>query len=202
MHPKPEAADRGAGRGSPHAQALGGQVPPHAQAVLAGYLDLLAEWSRRTNLTGATTAAARAELLVARVAPLAPHLLSGRLLDIGSGNGSPGLVLGLLRPDLKTTLLEPRLRRWAFLREAARSAGRLDIEVLRARHDGYSGPAAENVTLRAVRLPLEELRRLVAPGGRLWVLGEPTGEREGWSEEPQPPALSALARVFRRECST
>ena len=48
----------------------------------------------------------------------------GALVDVGSGNGSPGLVLALLRDDLSVTLLEPRQKRWAFLREASRRAGR------------------------------------------------------------------------------
>lgn len=173
-----------------------------ALPALAGYLDLVAEWSRRTNLTGATTPEARADLLVACVAPLAPHLRPGRLLDIGSGNGSPGLVWALLRPDLATTLLEPRVRRWAFLREAARRAGRPDIEVQRARHHEYSGPPVENVSLRAVRLPLEELRPLVVPQGRLWILGEPAGDPEGWVEETPALPAGVRARAFRRDCST
>jgi 16S rRNA (guanine527-N7)-methyltransferase len=185
-----------------HADFLRDHVPPSALAALSAYLDLLAEWSRRTNLTGAATPEARADLLVGRVAPLAPHLLPGDLLDIGSGNGSPGLVLGLLRPDLKTTLLEPRMRRWAFLREAARRAGRADIQVLRARHDAYGGEPATNVTLRAVRLPLAELRPLVAPEGRLWVLGEPTGDADGWREETLEGPAATRTRVFRRLRST
>src|SRR5687768_11160821 len=123
--PRPEDGRASpAGPRSTHADLLRACVPAPAVAALAAYLDLLAQWSRRTNLTGAASPSARAELLVASVTPLAPHLLAGSLLDIGSGNGSPGLVLGLLRPDLKTTLLEPRMRRWAFLREAARRAGR------------------------------------------------------------------------------
>ena len=64
----------------------------------------------------------RVALLVAPVLPLADLLEPGELLDVGSGNGSPGLVLALLRPRLDVTLLEPRQRRWAFLREAARAA--------------------------------------------------------------------------------
>jgi 16S rRNA (guanine527-N7)-methyltransferase len=106
---------------------------------------------------------------------------------VGSGNGSPGLVLALLRQDLEVTLLEPRARRWAFLREAARAAS-CRVAVLRQRHDGYSGPPARTVTLRALALPLAEIERLVAPGGRVVVFGghpsaggrlTPTGEGEG-----------------------
>jgi 16S rRNA (guanine527-N7)-methyltransferase len=109
-------------------------------------------------------------LLVAAVMPAAGLPAAGTLVDVGSGNGSPGLVLALLRDDLEVTLLEPRARRWAFLREAARAAGR-PVRVLRFRHDSYPGPPARTVTLRAVALPLAELAPLVAPGGRLLVFG-------------------------------
>jgi 16S rRNA (guanine527-N7)-methyltransferase len=88
------------------------------------YLDLVAAWNPRVNLTGARTAAERVAVLVGPVAPVAEALHPGLLLDVGSGNGSPGLVLALLRPDLPVTLLEPRQRRWAFLREAACSSRR------------------------------------------------------------------------------
>ena len=107
---------------------------------------------------------------MADVLPAVPLLEPGRLIDVGSGNGSPGLVFALLRDDLDVTLLEPRARRWAFLREAARAAGRA-VRVLRVRHDGYPGPPARTVTLRAIALPLDELAPLVEPGGRVIVLG-------------------------------
>jgi len=132
-------------------------------------------------------------LLVAPVLPMAP-LLSGPHLDVGAGNGSPGLVLALLRPELEVTLLEPRRRRWAFLREAARAAGRPDVRVLAQRHDAWAGPPSPSVSLRALRLPSEELVGLVAPGGRLWVLGEPPAPHPELRPEPGP----AGVHVFRR----
>ncbi len=45
------------------------------------------------------------------------------------------------------------------------------MRVLRLRHDGYPGPPARTLTLRAVALPLAELAALVLPGGRVLVLG-------------------------------
>jgi 16S rRNA (guanine527-N7)-methyltransferase len=170
--------------------------------LLASYLDLVAAWSARVNLTGATTPETRVALLIAGVAPLAALLGPGALLDIGSGNGSPGLVLALLRPDLQATLLEPRVRRWAFLREAARRAGRGDIQVLRERHDSFSGPPAETVTLRALRLDMQELHPLVTPGGQLFLFGEPSGDADGWAEDPARTAGLAGVRAFRRTRST
>lgn len=117
---------------------------------------------------------------MAPVLPVVPLLAPGDVLDVGSGNGSPGLVLGLLEPARGVTLLEPRARRWAFLREAARAAGRPDVDVLRLRHDQYDGPPAANVTMRALRLPLGELAPLVAARGRVLVLGPPVAAAPGW----------------------
>jgi 16S rRNA (guanine527-N7)-methyltransferase len=123
----------------------------------------------------------------------------GRLLDVGSGNGSPGLVVALLRPQLQVTLLEPRARRWAFLREAARTAGRPDVDVRRLRHDAYRGEPAETVTLRALALPLSALSRLVVEGGLVLVLGQRREDAVGFRREgPEGPGL----HVYRRECST
>jgi 16S rRNA (guanine527-N7)-methyltransferase len=139
------------------------------------------------NLTGARTPGERVRLLVASVVPARDIPDPGRLVDIGSGNGSPGLVLALLRDDLDVTLLEPRARRWAFLRDAARAAGRA-VDVRRERHDEHAGPPARTLTLRALALPLVELVPLVEPGGRVVFFGghpreggpfERTSEGEG-----------------------
>jgi 16S rRNA (guanine527-N7)-methyltransferase len=165
-------------------------------SALEAYLDLLARWSLRTSLTGARTAEERVALLVAPVLALLPHVSGSHLIDVGSGNGSPGLVLALLRPELAVTLLEPRQRRWAFLREAARAAGRPEASVLRARHDEYAGPPADTVTLRALRLAPAELAPLVRPGGRLLVLGRLEGEPGPFlgEDDPAVPGLHVLRR--------
>lgn len=171
-------------------------LPPHAIPPLAAYLDCLDAWARRVNLTGARTRSDRVDLLVRAVVPLAGELLPGSLLDVGSGNGSPGLVLAALRPRAPVTLLEPRQRRWAFLREASRSMGRPDIEVRRSRHDQYAGGPAANVLVRALALPLAELAPLVAAGGQLVVLGRAAaGEASGLTVAR---ALPGGAWIYRR----
>jgi 16S rRNA (guanine527-N7)-methyltransferase len=175
----------------PHLEALGLTAVPLER--LERYLDLLAAWSTRLNLTGARTPEARVAVLVAPVLPAARLPAPGLLLDVGSGNGSPGLVLALLRDDLAVTLLEPRQKRWAFLREASRAAGRPDVDVRRERHDGYTGPPAQTVTLRALALPLASLEPLLLPGGRVLVFGEPARPAEGWWEES-----AGAVHVYRR----
>jgi 16S rRNA (guanine527-N7)-methyltransferase len=136
-------------------------------------------------------------LLVGDVLSAAPLPDPGSLIDVGSGNGSPGLVFALVRDDLEVTLLEPRARRWAFLREAARAAGRA-VRVLRLRHDGYAGEPARTLTLRAVALPLAELAGLVHPGGRVLVLGGRPQDGGPFARTAEGEGLPGGVTVFRR----
>jgi 16S rRNA (guanine527-N7)-methyltransferase len=134
-------------------------------------------------------------ILVADVLPALPLTEPGRLIDVGSGNGSPGLVLALVRGDLEAILLEPRAHRWAFLREAARAAGAA-VRVVRQRHDAYQGPPARTVTLRGLSLPLAGLAHLVEPGGRLLVFG--ARPDAGGPFEPEGRGTEGAVTAFRR----
>ena len=147
------------------------------------------------NLTAARTPQERVERLVKPVLPAVPLVQPGPLLDVGSGNGSPGLVLAILRPEVPATLLEPRLKRWAFLREAARDSGRPRLEVQRQRHDEYRAPAAATVTVRGLALTPADLGPLTRPGGLLLVFGPAPSSAPGWTAEPSPaPGLHVLRR--------
>lgn len=53
--------------------------------------------------------------------------------DVGSGAGLPGVVLAILRPDLRITAIEPLLRRSRFLTEVAEELPLPNLLVLRAR---------------------------------------------------------------------
>ena len=97
-----------------------------------------------------------------------------RVVDIGSGAGLPGIVLGIVRPDIRMTLLEPLLRRTTFLNEAVATLGLDHVEVVRGRAEEYAGKlSADVVTARAVA-PLERLATwalpLLRPGGALLAL--------------------------------
>lgn len=170
-------------------------VDPAALARLVAYLDLLAAWNDRVNLTAARTPEARFELLVRPVVPLARRVAPGPLLDVGSGNGSPGLIIAALRPDVRATLLEPRTKRWAFLREAARTMD-VRVNVLRQRHDEYEGPPARTVAVRALRLPPGDLAALAESGGEVVVLGVALPPHPALAAEPDG-ALVGI-HVYRR----
>ena len=98
--------------------------------------------------------------------------------DIGTGAGLPGLVLALVRPDLRIILVEPLQRRCDFLQEMIlRYRFGPRVSVRRGKADNVSPCSAEVVTSRAVAA-LDVLAGWSFPhlkvGGRLLAL---KGER-------------------------
>ncbi|NCX76575.1 MAG: 16S rRNA (guanine(527)-N(7))-methyltransferase RsmG, partial [Actinobacteria bacterium] len=63
---------------------------------------------------------------------------SGTLADVGSGAGLPGIVIALVKPKFKVTLIEPLQRRCEFLYEVIDEL-RLSVEVIRAKSELVSG---------------------------------------------------------------
>jgi 16S rRNA (guanine527-N7)-methyltransferase len=114
----------------------------------------------------------------AAVAEVVPH--GARVVDVGSGAGLPGIPLGIARPDLELTLVEPMARRVEFLEEvvaALAAPSGLRWRVVRGRAEERSvakavGPV-DVVTARAVA-PLPRLvgwcRGLMRPGSQLVAL--------------------------------
>lgn len=122
---------------------------------LLRYLDLLLLWNRKINLTSIPTP----EECVTRhfgESFFVTHAVSlhGRLLDIGSGAGFPGLALKLLAPNVAVVLLEPVAKKRAFLKEISRSCGMSSVEVLESRILEYAKTTTQRpfdlVTVRAV----------------------------------------------------
>ncbi|MEO8359941.1 MAG: RsmG family class I SAM-dependent methyltransferase [Vicinamibacteria bacterium] len=145
---------------------------PIARRKIEKYLDCLDQWAGAINLTGAQSRREVFETLVLPILGGEQHLTAD-VIDIGSGNGSPALVLAALRPDCRFTLLEPRAKRWAFLRQAIREMGIDNATVRRERSDQYRGSAVTTATMRAVGLKPETLRPLLEPGGQVLVFGGP-----------------------------
>lgn len=176
---------------------------------LARFVVLLGRWQGATNLVGDVsvdsilTDHVLESLAGARFLPE-----SGGLLDVGSGNGFPAIPLLLERRGLRGVLLEPRERRWAFLKEVVRELG-IDAEVRRERlseHDGSHDVMSVRALAVATWGPLAA--RVVRPGGAVvyWAgydREEPPGVA-GFGPvltSPLPDPRRGVLAVWRR-CST
>src|SRR5690606_33053853 len=105
---------------------------------------------------------------------VAPLLRPGRVGDVGSGAGLPGVVLAIARPDVNFVLIEPMERRVEWLESQVADLELGNVEVLRARaQDAELSPWLDQVTARAVSalsklIPMTA--RLVRSGGELLLL--------------------------------
>lgn len=136
-------------------QALGAPLaalPPHTFDTLEKLEVLLTKWERAVGLTGFHTTEERDRRYFAEALAALPRLPeSGRVLDIGSGGGSPALPLAVARPALQWTLVESNARKCVFLDEAAHELGLENVNVLAKRYESLSPPIPYDVvTLRGV----------------------------------------------------
>lgn len=105
---------------------------------------------------------------------VAAPFFHGRVADVGSGAGLPGLVLAIARPDVEWTLVEPMERRIIWLTQQVDVLGLTNVEVLRARAEDVRRPEGfDVVTARAVsalRTLIPITAPLVRDGGELALI--------------------------------
>ncbi len=161
-------------------------APPSARGVFSHQLpravefaDLLTREATVRGLIGPREVPRLWERHLLNCAALTELIPEGSsVCDIGSGAGLPGIVIAIRRPDIRVTLVEPLLRRTAFLDLAVSTMELHNVTVRRGRAEEFHDDAATDggfdvVTSRAVA-PLDRLARwslpLVRDGGLLLAM--------------------------------
>jgi 16S rRNA (guanine527-N7)-methyltransferase len=158
--------------------------------ALADYLVLLQRWNATYNLTAVRDPAAMltqhlADCL-AVVTPLQRHAEGGRLLDVGSGGGLPGVVIATLLPAWSVTCVDAVGKKMAFVRQVA---GTLPLPNLRAEHtriEQLKQPPYDLITSRAFA-SLADFTRLTRPhlaAGGVWMAMKGRAPEEETAELP------------------
>lgn len=162
---------------------LGVPLSPHTVARLVLYLRELTRWNEKVNLTALTTDLdivikhfldSLAAFKVIRPDPTIIRPGTGlRILDVGTGAGFPGLILTIQDPELSVTLLEPSLKKAAFLHHLIGLLGLPGVRVITRRLEDLHEPEFSGqydlVTTRALaaEVVLPAAFRLLARGGRV-----------------------------------
>lgn len=144
-----------------------GLAPTDAQlAALARYADLLQRWNATYNLTAIRDPS---EILTHHLAdcltvvpPLLRHGAGGRLLDVGSGGGLPGVVIAVMAPRWDVTCVDTVGKKAAFIRQAAGTLGLPNLHAAHARVEQLKAAPFDVITARAFS-SLADLVRLTAP---------------------------------------
>lgn len=101
------------------------------------YIGILLAWNDKVNLTAIRDPL---EILYrhfceSMFAGISVPMEHGRLADVGSGGGFPGLPLKILRPSLQVFLVESNLKKATFLAEVIRELGLKDAQVIVRRYE-------------------------------------------------------------------
>ena len=169
-------------------------IPTAAQrSLLEAYLDELARWNRRLNLTTVPREHAWGRHVVEsiRLLDAAAMPLQARCADLGSGGGVPGIPVAVLRPDLRMTLIEADRRKAGFLVHVCGLLGLSTVAVAARRAEELANDPDHRAAYDVV------LSRATAPPRRLWDLAHPLLQPAGtlWAlvAEPDAAAMTATA---------
>lgn len=95
----------------------------HQIGQLLAYQALIAKWTKVYNLTAVREPAEMMthHLLdsLAAIAPLQKQLAKGRLLDVGSGAGLPGVVMAICCPLISVTCVDTVAKKATFIKQVA-----------------------------------------------------------------------------------
>ena len=181
------------------------------------YMEILLTWNEKVNLTAIRDPL---EILYrhfceSMYAAEAIPLKNGRLADVGSGGGFPGLPLKILRPDLQVFLVESNIKKVTFLAEVIRELRLNGAQVLARRYEELGEEVAplDYVCTRALGefpafLEWATSEQIAAKQVILWIGGRDLEEIQkirswDWSEPIEVPhSLRRLLLVGTRKSST
>ena len=160
---------------NPEARLLAGLVALRLDTALAAplsrYLGELVLWNKAYNLTAVRDPAEMVTRHLLDSLVVLPHV-AGRIVDVGTGAGLPGVPLAIANPGLHVTLLDSNGKKTRFLRNVQRVLGLGNVEVVEARAETWA-PAQpfDQVVSRAYASIADFVTttgQLCAPGGR-WL---------------------------------
>jgi len=182
--------------------ALGLDLDDAAQTKLLDYLALLQKWNRTHNLTAIREPERMLTHHVLDALATLPHLPQPpglRLIDVGSGGGSPGVPLAVARSDWRVTLLDSKRKKATFLRQVAAELDLRNVAVAASRVEDYLPEVPFDVAISRAFAELAPFvacaRHLVRAGGFLVAMkgAYPQQELAHLPADVQVAAVPALA---------
>lgn len=154
-------------------------VPRETLALFDIYAELLTDWQTRLNLVGPSTLPTLWDRHFTDSAQLLPIAGPGKSwLDVGAGAGFPGLVIALLDPTARITLVESIAKKCRFLIEVVAQTGLADrVTIENRRIESLPRAKFDVITARALA-GLNQLFDWCLPyagSGSQWIL--PKGVR-------------------------
>lgn len=154
--------------------------------LLDRYAEILVDYNQKVNLTAITSPEGIEDRHFADSLLFAAQPeVTGKLVDVGTGAGFPGVVAKIFKPDLQLTLMEPTGKRVDFLKYACAQLGLTGVEFAKERAEEAARKVwREQFDLASARavaaLPMlaEYCLPLVKVGGNFLAMKGASGEEE------------------------
>jgi len=157
---------------------LGISLSTDQAGKLIRLLDELDDWNQRMNLTAIRERSQQLTKHLLDSLSINKFLRGGRIADVGTGAGFPGLPLALVNPDKQFTLIDSVVKKLRFVEHAAVLMGLTNVTTLHSRAEAISlkdrnAPRFDCVVARAVgqiAMLVESSGHLLIGGGRLLAM--------------------------------
>lgn len=125
-------------------------IPDNFYYNINKYKEHLFKWNKIHNLTGARDEKTMDEFIYDSLYPITFLPKVSSLMDIGTGAGFPGMILALVLPDTKVTLVEPLNKRASFLQFIKADLNLENVTVVKKRVENMDTEIFDIITSRAV----------------------------------------------------
>lgn len=123
------------------ADELGIAVTDAEHTALIGYLSLLQKWNKAYNLTAIRDEPGMVALHLLDSLAVHPAVKSANnIIDVGTGPGLPGMVLAIMNPEKRFTLLDSNGKKTRFMFQAKTSLGLDNVTIINDRVEAYHPP--------------------------------------------------------------
>lgn len=153
---------------------LGVAETPAVQARLLDYLALLVKWNKAYNLTAVRDPRQMVVKHLLDSLAIAPYVRGGRLIDVGTGGGLPGVPLSIVFPEREFHLLDSNGKKTRFLFQVKTALGLDNMTVHQARVESFQCEPAFDTVLSRAFASLQDMvsgcRHLLAENGRFLAM--------------------------------
>ncbi|MFI3138533.1 MAG: 16S rRNA (guanine(527)-N(7))-methyltransferase RsmG [Methylococcaceae bacterium] len=157
---------------------------------LLAFLNLIQKWNKAYNLSGVRDGIEMVGLHLLDSLAVLPHINPGRVLDIGTGAGLPGIPLAIFMPDSDFVLLDSNAKKTRFVQQAIVELKLRNVAVLQCRVEEYHPEQPFNTVITRAFASMVDIQRLTQA---LIIEG---GELLAMKGQPAPQELQAITGQY------